>query len=99
MTGRLVAVLYYSQWAMYLSVLVLLGVRLRRMGVTRTVRQDLWFVVVVTMIITAGFVVQYVPAVREFPEAPVVGIIRTWVMMACGLLAAMYGLSSTHRWQ
>ncbi len=94
-----VLALYYAQWAIYFLVLLLLGIRVWQMEVTRTIRQDLWFPVLVTLIITAGFVIQYIPAVREFPELPAVGILRTWAMLACGLLAAMYGLSSTHRWR
>lgn len=90
--------LYFTQWVVYAAIILLLGTRLLQYRRTLTPRQDIGFVFVATCLFTLGFVLQYTPFVREFPEGPFIGVVRTGVMLVCGFLGAMYGLSSTHRW-
>ena len=92
------SVLYYLQWAIYAAIIVLLGSRITQYRRTLSPRQDLGFVLGVTLLYTAGFMLHYTPFVHEFPEGALVGFVRAGVMLLCGLLGAVYGLSSTHRW-
>jgi dolichyl-phosphate-mannose--protein O-mannosyl transferase len=91
-------VLYYLQWVIYASIIVLVGGRIMEYRRTRSARQDLGFVLGATVLYTVGFMLHYTPFVYEFPEGAFAGFVRAGVMMFCGLLGAVYGLSSTHRW-
>jgi FtsH-binding integral membrane protein len=92
------SVLYYLQWVIYASIIVLVGGRIMEYRRTRSARQDLGFVLGATVLYTVGFMLHYTPFVYEFPEGAFAGFVRAGVMMSCGLLGAVYGLSSTHRW-
>ena len=91
-------VLYYLQWVIYATIIVLLGVRIIQYRRTLSPRQDLGFVFVAVVLYTAGFMLHYTPFVYEYPEGPLAGAARAGVMVFCGVLGAIYGLSSTHRW-
>jgi len=90
--------LYYLQWVIYAAIIVLVGGRIAHYRRIRSPREDLGFVLGVTLLYTVGFMLTYVPFVYEFPEGTIAGLVRANVMMLCGLLGAVYGLSSTHRW-
>jgi hypothetical protein len=92
------SVLYYLQWVIYAAIIVLVGGRIAQYRRTRSPREDLGFVFGVTALYTAGFMLHYTPFVHEFPEGAFAGFVRAGVMLFCGLLGAVYGLSSTHRW-
>jgi hypothetical protein len=91
-------VLYYLQWVIYATIIVLVGGRLMAYKRNRTPREDLGFVLGMTLLYTIGFLLYYTPFVHEFPEGALANFVRAGVMMFCGLLGAVYGLSSTHRW-
>lgn len=91
--------LYYLQWVVYAAIIALLGGRIAQYHRTRTPRQDIGFVFVVAILYVIGFALHYTPFVYQFPEGPFAGIVRAGVMIVCGVLGAVYGLSSTHRWR
>lgn len=91
--------LYYLQWVVYAAIIALLGMRLAQYRRSRTPRQDVGFVFAVTTLYLMGFLLHYTPFVYEFPEPPLAGVVRAGFMIGCGVLGAMYGLSSKHRWR
>jgi FtsH-binding integral membrane protein len=93
------AELYYLQWIVYAAIIALLGTRLAQYRRDRTPRQDVGFVFLVATLYLIGFLLHYTPFVYEFPEPPLAGVVRAGVMIGCGVLGAMYGLSSKHRWR
>jgi len=89
--------LYYFQWLILLSILILglfYALRLKRKGKPK--HENLRLAFLFTLLVFTYYGLNYLPAIKEYHEPAFSSLIKFFLLIASGSLTVLYGILGRH---